>query len=167
VGDRQETVKELARFIAGENLGHPTRVAVDGVTASGKSTLARELAAAVESTGRPVIHLTMDGFHHPRERRWRQGRTSAAGYYEDAYDFEIVELWDQRVFVDTELSVARDRGTRRDTALLGGLEEARRIYDERYHAAARRYLAEVDPARRATVVVENNDLAQPRLSWAK
>lgn len=29
----------------------------------------------------------MDGFHNPRAVRYRQGRESAAGYYEDAYDF--------------------------------------------------------------------------------
>jgi uridine kinase len=29
----------------------------------------------------------MDGFHRPRARRYKQGRHSALGYYEDAYDF--------------------------------------------------------------------------------
>jgi hypothetical protein len=33
----------------------------------------------------------------------------------------------------------------------------------RYHAAARRYLAAVDPAARATLIVENTDLEHPRL----
>jgi uridine kinase len=32
----------------------------------------------------------MDGFHHPRARRHRQGRLSADGYYEDAYDFDAL-----------------------------------------------------------------------------
>lgn len=67
--------------------GHPLRVAVDGITAAGKTTLARSLAAAVRERGRPAIHLSMDGWHHPRAHRHRQGRDSAAGYYEDAYDF--------------------------------------------------------------------------------
>lgn len=67
--------------------GHPVRVAVDGVTASGKSTCARWLAEAVVAQGRSALHVTMDGFHHRRAHRYRQGRASAAGYYEDAYDF--------------------------------------------------------------------------------
>jgi uridine kinase len=75
-------------MVCGDGLGHPTRVAVDGITASGKTTFARELATAVEALGRPAIHLTMDGYHHPRQHRYRQGRQSAVGYYEDAYDFE-------------------------------------------------------------------------------
>jgi hypothetical protein len=30
----------------------------------------------------------MDGFHHPRAHRHRQGRVSGIGYYQDAYDLE-------------------------------------------------------------------------------
>lgn len=68
-------------------LPHPTRVAVDGITASGKSTLAAEVIDEIQALGRPALHVTMDGFHHQRARRYRFGRLSADGYYEDAYDF--------------------------------------------------------------------------------
>ncbi len=73
--------------------GHPLRVAVDGITAAGKTTVARALAAEVRERGRPAIHLTMDGWHHPRAHRHRQGRDSAVGYYEDAYDFAAFDRW--------------------------------------------------------------------------
>jgi uridine kinase len=62
-------------------------VAVDGITGAGKTTFADELAEALTSAGIPTLRVTMDGFHHPRATRYRQGRDSAAGYYEDAYDF--------------------------------------------------------------------------------
>jgi uridine kinase len=84
---RNECIERLATVICDLNLGHPTRVAVDGTTASGKSTLARELTDAVTAKGRQPIHLSMDGYHHPRQHRWRKGPLSAEGYYEDAYDF--------------------------------------------------------------------------------
>ena len=61
-----------------------------GWTASlgpGKTTWARELTGAFRAHGRPALHLSTDDFHHPRARRHRRGRTSAAGYYADAYDF--------------------------------------------------------------------------------
>lgn len=32
----------------------------------------------------------MDGFHQPRAIRHRQGRSSADGYYEDAYDVDAI-----------------------------------------------------------------------------
>lgn len=84
---RRRVLDRIADHLVARRLGHPLRVAVDGVTAAGKTTLARELAAAVDARGRHGIHLSMDGFHHPRAHRHRQGRDSAAGYYADAYDF--------------------------------------------------------------------------------
>lgn len=83
---RARVVGRIADHLAGRRLDHPLRVAVDGITAAGKTTLAAELAAAVEARGRPAIHLTLDGFHHRRAHRHRQGRSSPAGYYQDAYD---------------------------------------------------------------------------------
>ncbi len=72
------------------------RVAVDGVTGAGKTSFASELAAALQARGRAAVTLSMDGFHHPRAHRYRQGRESAAGYYEDAYD---LEAFGERVLV--------------------------------------------------------------------
>ena len=92
---RTDTITQLAVMVSGEDFGHPTRIAVDGTTASGKSTLAKELTSAVQALGRPTIHLTMDGYHHPRRDRYRRGKLSGEGYYEDAYDF--------RAFVDSVL----------------------------------------------------------------
>jgi len=84
---RSDTIARLAQLVCSCDLDHPTRVAVDGITACGKSTLARELTIAVGAFGRPTIHLSMDGYHHPREYRRRKGQLSAEGYYDDAYDF--------------------------------------------------------------------------------
>jgi uridine kinase len=84
---RARVLGRVADHLIARQVGHPLRVAVDGITAAGKTTLARELAAAVAARGRPATHLSMDGFHHARAHRRRQGRDSATGYYEDAYDF--------------------------------------------------------------------------------
>jgi uridine kinase len=218
---RRQAIAWLARRITAMQLGHPTRVAVDGVTASGKSTLAQEITDAVSELGRPVIHVSMDGFHHPRARRHRQGRESASGYYEDAYDFaalarclleplgragdrryrtsvidletdtataepvrmapedavlvvdgtflqrpEILDLWDERIWVDTPLKVARRRGVDRDGALLGGAEAAECLFVKRYHAAAQLYIDAVAPAGRATVVFGNEHPDHVQLRFA-
>jgi uridine kinase len=84
---REKVVGHVADHLVEREVGHPLRVAVDGVTAAGKTTFADEIAAAVRRRGRPVVRLSMDGFHHPRAHRYRQGRDSAVGYLEDAYDF--------------------------------------------------------------------------------
>ncbi|WP_327722016.1 hypothetical protein OG381_46455 [Streptomyces sp. NBC_00490] len=215
---RDQVIGRIADHLTAQDPGHPLRVAVDGITAAGKTTLARALASAVAGRGRPAIHLSMDGFHHPRAHRHRQGRDSAAGYYEDAYDFptfartvlipmgpggdrrylgriidlasdrrideppvtapaeavlivdgsflqhsELAHLWDEVVFADTSFLVARRRGTTRDAALFGGLEQAEKAFDNRYHAACRQYLTEVDPATRASIVIGNDDIDHPEL----
>jgi uridine kinase len=85
---RVEVIDHVARHLAETRPGHPLRVAVDGVTAAGKTTFAAELCAAVAASERPALHLSMDGYHHRRAHRHRQGRESAVGYYEDAYDFD-------------------------------------------------------------------------------
>ena len=82
---RAAVLAEIGTWLAATDLGHPVRVAVDGITAAGKSTFAAELADAI--AGRTGVHLSTDDYHHRRERRRRQGPLSGDGYYEDAYDF--------------------------------------------------------------------------------
>lgn len=78
----------VAEALASREMGHPLRVGIDGVCGAGKSTFARQLIAEVEASGRVVVLVDSDGFHNVRQRRYSQGRASARGYYEDAYDFE-------------------------------------------------------------------------------
>jgi uridine kinase len=85
---RPEVVGELAGILVGRvRPDGVLRVAVTGITACGKSTLATELRAAVAALGTPCIRLAVDGFHNPRAIRYRRGRDSAEGYYRDAYDY--------------------------------------------------------------------------------
>jgi uridine kinase len=84
---RQTMLDQLAGRVAALVLPHPARVAVDGVDAAGKTALANELAPLVAARGRSVIRASLDGFHRPRAERYRQGADSAAGYYEDSFDY--------------------------------------------------------------------------------
>jgi hypothetical protein len=76
---------------------------------------------------------------------------------------ELFGLWDEMIFVDTSFSVARDRATRRDAEIFGGVDQTARAVDTRYHAAARLYLDEIDPAERATIVIGNDHVEHPVL----
>lgn len=84
---RVKVVGRVVDELLAKRPGHPLRVAIDGITASGKTTFARDLSDAMIGAGRPAVRVSMDGYHHPRTHRYRQGRDSAFGYYEDAYDF--------------------------------------------------------------------------------
>lgn len=69
---------------------HPIRVAIDGVDAAGKTTLADELVDPIEARGRPAIRASIDGFHRPRMERYRRGPDSPRGYYYDSFDYAAV-----------------------------------------------------------------------------
>jgi uridine kinase len=83
-------IENVAKRILELSLSHPVRVAVDGRTASGKTTFADALAAIMQPGGRRVIRASVDGFHRPSVERHRQGRMSPEGYYQDARDLEAI-----------------------------------------------------------------------------
>lgn len=87
-GERQAMVDRLAAHVAAVVRPHPVRVTVDGPDATGKTTLADELAARLAMTGREVIRASLDDFGRPRSMRYRAGRDSADGYYRDAFDLD-------------------------------------------------------------------------------
>lgn len=81
---------QLASRLLALQFQHPVRVAIDGVDASGKTTLADELAALLIQHGCLVIRASVDGFHRPRAERHRQGATSPEGYYADSFDYDAL-----------------------------------------------------------------------------
>ncbi|RWS45027.1 hypothetical protein EKA14_04430 [Bacillus mycoides] len=85
--NRKQSIKEIVGHILKLNLTHPIRVGVSGITASGKTTFANELAEEVKKRGVPVTRASIDDFHNPRAIRYTQGKESARGYYEDAHDY--------------------------------------------------------------------------------
>ncbi len=186
------------------------RVGVDGVDGAGKSTFAAALAGAI--TARPVVACTVDGFHRPRADRYRQGRDSPAGFFEDSYDYptlrrclldpfgptgdgrfrraafdhradrpvdapvewapptavlivdglflhrpELRDAWDHSVFLRVGFAETYARMARRDGSPADPADPANRRYVE----GQRRYLAECEPERRASVVIDNTDPAVP------
>ena len=215
---RGPVIAQVADHLLAQHRDHPLRVAIDGITAAGKTTLAMELADAIRDRGATAIRISGDDFHHQSAHRYRQGRHNPNGYYEDAYDLdalarlvllplgpggdrryqaryhdlatdellhdesqtapaesvvlvegsflqraELAGLWDEVIFVETSFDEARRRGAERDSALFGGLGRARHAFDSRYHPASRRYLAEVQPQDRASVVIRNEDITRPEI----
>jgi uridine kinase len=88
--DREATLGELARLILALERSSPVRVAIDGRTASGKTTFADELGVVVAQRNRQVIRTSIDGFHRPRAERYARGRYSPEGYYFDARDLGAI-----------------------------------------------------------------------------
>jgi uridine kinase len=67
-------------------------IGVDGVDGSGKTTFADELAAALYAAGRCTLRISVDDFHHVRDRRYRLGRESPEGFWLDSFDYERLHM---------------------------------------------------------------------------
>ena len=77
----------LADAVCSVEPGHPTRVAIDGPPAAGKTRLSAELAVVLRARGREVVEATIEEFLTVRSVRYRRGPDSAEGCYEDSFDF--------------------------------------------------------------------------------
>jgi uridine kinase len=86
-GTRREVLHTVAGRIVAVQRPHPIRVAIDGVDAAGKTTLADELVDVLQKQGRSVIRASIDGFHRPRVERHQRGSLSPEGYYHDSFDY--------------------------------------------------------------------------------
>ncbi len=62
---RRTIINALAVIVTSLKLAHPTRVAVEGRSAAGKTTFADELAAVVRTHGCDVLRASIDAFHPP------------------------------------------------------------------------------------------------------
>jgi uridine kinase len=65
-------------------------VGIDGVDAAGKTTFAASLSEELRKRNHNVIEASMDGFHNPREIRYKQGKDSPEGYYRDSFNINAV-----------------------------------------------------------------------------
>ena len=186
----------------------PIRVAINGIEGTGKTTFAISLVKYLNGHNQNAIHITIDGFHFNKKARYRQGRNSAKGYYEDSYDeksfvenvllrsqgnppeyieathdlesdaylnllpkklhpeailvtdgcylFKAIfnEFWDFRIYLRTDFEIALERGVKRDQIALGGYDSAKQKFEQRYHAASKRYISEVNPQSLADIIVD-------------
>lgn len=88
--EREEVIKIIVNEIEKFRLEHPIRVGVSGITASGKSTLAQEIASEIVSRGYPCIKTSIDNFHNPQKLRYAEAESAAHAYYENAHDYDAI-----------------------------------------------------------------------------
>jgi len=69
---------------------YPLRIGIDGVDASGKTTLADSLSEYLRANGLDIIRASIDGFHNPKSIRYQKGRNSPEGYYKDSFNNQAI-----------------------------------------------------------------------------
>lgn len=84
---RHELLDAISERLSQQTSNRVLKVAIDGVDGAGKTTFADELAATLTQQGQAVIRASIDGFHNPRDIRYRLGRSSPEGYYRDSYNY--------------------------------------------------------------------------------
>jgi len=87
---RNELLHLLTTKIISKEKDTPVLVGIDGVDASGKTTLSDELINHLRKTNRPIIKASIDGFHNPKQVRYRKGRNSPEGYYLDSFNYQAL-----------------------------------------------------------------------------
>jgi uridine kinase len=84
-------IEDLAGRVLAVAADHPVRVAIDGRSAAGKTTLANALGDAVRSASpRTVIRAELDGFMTMVADRNAYPYDSAESYYRDAWDYPAI-----------------------------------------------------------------------------
>lgn len=211
---RHALLEELSRRIAGLNVEHPLRIGIDGVDASGKTTLADELVDPLRAHGRPIVRASIDGFHRPRIERYQLGRQSPEGYFRHSFDLgalvsnlllplaptgaqwikratfdyridapvempeefvprngilvfdgvflhrpELIPYWDATIYLDVPFEVSVPRAARRD----GWPPHFEAPENRRYVEGQRIYLRECTPAAVASIVIDNTNVARPKI----
>ncbi len=79
---RIETLGRIAPLTRRRLTQATLRVAIDGIDAAGKTTMADELTELLEQAGVPVLRASIDGCHHPAAvRHLRSAERPAQSYY--------------------------------------------------------------------------------------
>jgi uridine kinase len=86
---RREVIAQVVESI--DALGPSRlRIAIDGFTAAGKTSLGHEIARGIADLGRQVLRASLDDFKRPWREAHLYDRTSGEGYYRNAFDYETV-----------------------------------------------------------------------------
>ena len=86
--NEKETFELIKKSILSirERKTKPIRIAINGIEGTGKTVFADKLTEFLIEKGIKAIQVSIDGFHFNKAHRYKQGRDSAKGYYEDSYD---------------------------------------------------------------------------------
>ena len=89
--EQKDLYTRLTELMVRRNPRGRRLVAVEGRDGTGKTHFAVALQVAFARAGVEAFRASVDDFHRPQAFRYRQGRDSPKGYYEDAFDIELLD----------------------------------------------------------------------------
>jgi uridine kinase len=87
---RQNILEHVAEKIQNCANSEVTVVAIDGVDGAGKTHFADELANVLHAKQQLVVRASVDSFHNRREVRYRLGKDSPEGFFQDSYNYDLL-----------------------------------------------------------------------------
>jgi uridine kinase len=84
-------IHPIAEYLLRRKTSPSLMVALDGVDAAGKTTLADSLGGELERRGQRVIRASIDGFHNPSAIRHARGNFSPEGYFFDSFNYAALK----------------------------------------------------------------------------
>lgn len=114
---KRDTLDSLADEFLHNYAKGRTIIAIDGIDGAGKTMFADAFAERLGRGGHAVFRASIDDFHRPRAERYAQGEDSAAGFYNDSFDYalfrrvliEPFRMGGSTGFVTAAFDVARDQ----------------------------------------------------------
>jgi len=85
-----DVLKHVIQAIMGYRKTMPVLVGINGVDAAGKTTFADKLADRLKESNRQIIRASIDDFLNPKSIRYRKGRNSPEGYYQDSFNYHLI-----------------------------------------------------------------------------
>nr|WP_221185290.1 uridine kinase [Flexivirga oryzae] len=85
---RERVVTQLLTALQAVRPDEPALIAIDGFDGVGKTYLAQELAALADAATRPILNVSIDGFHRPKAERVAAG-LGAEGFYRGSYRYDV------------------------------------------------------------------------------
>lgn len=93
----------INKIIPQKPVNKPALIGIDGIDGCGKTTFADAFQAYGQKKGIQIHRLSIDGFHNPKDHRYKQGELSPAGYYEDSFNYEFLKA---KVFLPIQIMVS-------------------------------------------------------------
>jgi uridine kinase len=87
---RQSILEQVALEIQNHSNDEVTVVAIDGVDGAGKTHFADELADVLRAKQQLVVRASVDSFHNRRDVRYRLGKDSPVGFFQDSYNYDLL-----------------------------------------------------------------------------
>jgi len=88
--NRNETLNQISELLLNyPSNNKPLLVGIDGFDGAGKTYMADEIHSnLMTKTKRKSVRISIDEFHNSKRNRYKKGKNSPEGFYQDSYNYE-------------------------------------------------------------------------------